>query len=411
MKILRVVTRLNIGGPSLQVLLLSAELDPQRFTTCLIVGEPASTEGDLSELARGAGVRMIRLSSLRRSIQPWADLAALVQVLRIVQEERPEIIHTHTAKAGAIGRLAGILYNRFGHGRPPGARAILIHTFHGHVLEGYFPVWMSRFFVTIERWLARRTDCLIAVSRRVRDELLVGKGIGRPDQWRVIPLGLNLSALAGLPLPDGKSAVRIGMVGRLVPIKNPGLFLRALHCVILQEGTDQASVSGVIVGDGPLRKTLEDEVRQLGLDRIVRFSGWQRDLSRVYEGLEAACLASWNEGTPVSLIEAMAAGRAVVATDVGGVRDLLEGQSQSSTHIALGGFRVTDRGILVRPGDMEGLAAALATLARDADLRTRLGQAGRAYVMEHFGSERLLKDIGALYEELVPASAGMTSLR
>ena len=400
MKILRVVTRLNIGGPSLHVLLLSAQLDPQRFTTCLVAGEPASTEGDLSELARGAGVRMFRLSSLRRSIRPWADLVALVQVLRIVTGERPEIIHTHTAKAGTIGRLAGILYNRFGHGQTPGARAILVHTFHGHVLEGYFPVWMSRFFVTIERWLARRTDCLIAVSQRIRDELLVGKGIGRPDQWRVIPLGLNLSALADLPLPERKSEFRIGVVGRLVPIKNPGLFLRALHRVILQEGTDQTSVSGVIVGDGPLRKTLEDEVKQLGLDRIVRFSGWQRDLSRVYEGLEAACLTSWNEGTPASLIEAMAAGRAVVATDVGGVRDLLEGEDQSSTQIVPGGFRVTDRGVLVRPGDTEGLAAALRMLARDAGLRTRLGQSAREHVVQHYAHERLLIDMASLYEAL-----------
>jgi len=315
----------------------------------------------------------------------------------MVSAERPHILHTHMAKAGALGRLAGILYNRFGHGRRPGQRAMLIHTFHGHVLEGYFSPRLAKIFLLIERWLARRTDLLIAVSPTIQEEL-IDKGIGRPGQWRVIPLGLDLSALAQLPLPNGASPVRIGMVGRLVPIKHPRLFLQAMAHLIRH--TPEPSVRGVMVGDGPLRPALECEAKQLGLDRVVRFTGWQRDLRSVYEGLDVVCLTSWNEGTPVALIEAMAAGRAVVATDVGGVRDVLDGQIRKNEPIALGTFRRTTHGILVRPGDVEGLASALRTVATDPALRRTLGEVARPHVLSRFSADRLLRDITTLYDAL-----------
>lgn len=408
-KILRLVTRLNIGGPALHAVLLSTKLDPQRFTTTLVIGEADGMEGDLSDLLAGQAVRVVRVASLRRPIRPLADGIAFGRVMRLLWREQPDVIHTHMAKAGALGRLAGILYRCINLGRQRGARTILIHTFHGHVLEGYFRPWVSRVLVAIERWLATRTDCLIAVSPTIQRELLE-LGIGRPAQWRVIPLGLDLSAFARLPLPNGASPVRVGMVGRLVPIKNPQLFVQALRRAT--SGGMGVSISGVIVGDGPLRSVVEREVEQLGLNRVVQMMGWQRDICQIYKTLGAACLTSWNEGTPVALIEAMAAGRPVVATDVGGVRDLLDGsQYHAPAAVEPGTFQITERGILVRPGDVKGLAAALATLVRDVDLRTRLGQAGRAYVMERFGSERLLNDIVALYEELVPTLTGMTSSR
>lgn len=394
-KILRVVTRLNIGGPSIHTTLLSTRLNPCRFVTCLVVGEPEAEEGDLSELVRGPQTRVIRVATLRRPIRPWTDLVALVRLLGIVWQERPHILHTHMAKAGALGRLAGLLYNRLGPGRRPGRRAILIHTFHGHVLEAYFPRWLSRLFVTIERWLARRTDCLIAVSPAIQHELS-GKGIGRAEQWRVIPLGLDLEGFAQMPLPDGAGPLRCGMIGRLVPIKNPALFLQALARI-----TPHAmGLEGLIVGDGPLRQGLEQDVKRLGLERLVRFTGWQRDVCAVYAGLDVACLTSWNEGTPVSLIEAMAAGRAVVATDVGGIRDVLAGAMDARTPMSPGQFLVASRGILVRPGDLEGFASALQRLASDAPLRRTLGEAGRAYALAHFTHQRLLQDVTALYESL-----------
>ncbi len=395
-RIVRVITRMNVGGPAIHVIVLSKGLPPPRFSTSLVVGESDAREGDLSGLLP-PDVKVIRVNTLRRSLRPWLDLCALLQLLHVLWKERPHILHTHMAKAGTLGRVAGLLYNWIGPGRRRGKRAYLIHTFHGHVLDGYFSAWLTEMFVSIERWLAARTDCLIAVSETVCRQLLA-KGIGRRDQWRVIPLGLDLSELARLPFPNGQSRVRFGMIGRLVPIKNPRLFLDALHRTINRH--PGRSVSGMIVGDGPLRKTLEHETRQLGLEGIVRFAGWQQDLPSVYEALEAACLTSWNEGTPVALIEAMAAGRPVIATDVGGVRDLLEAGSDSPAPIAQGAFLVAQQGILVRAGDAEGFSAALSALADDAGLRSRLGQAARAHVIQRYSQERLIADITALYEAL-----------
>ena len=355
-------------------------------------------------LLEGTGVRHLIVPSLKRSLSLWADLRAWWSIFQIIRRERPDIVHTYMAKAGALGRTAAMVHNgfvRFGArlaGRPPSICRI-IHTFHGHVLEGYFSPRLSRVFVMIECYLARGTDRLIAVSRTVRDELLQ-RGIGAPVQWTAIPLGLDLSSLEALPPPDGSSKIRVGIVGRLVPIKNPALFLSALGQVARQPLA--IPISGVIVGDGPLRQTLEREAKRLGLEALVRFIGWQRDLLEVYGGLEATCLTSWNEGTPVALIEAMAASRAVVATDVGGVRDLLLDEGEDTLQaIPSGGFRMTTRGMLVRPGDVEGLAAALHTVVTDEKLRRRLGQAARTFVGQRFSTERLCRDVEGLYADLL----------
>jgi len=397
-KVLRILTRLNIGGPSIHAALLSTRLDSRRFATCLVVGEPDPTEGDLSGLIDARSARLIRLNGLRRQIRPWADFTTFWRLVGIIRRERPRIIHTHMAKAGAVGRLAGWWYNTFGPGRTAGVRAVLIHTFHGHVLEGYFSGWLSIMFLGIERWLARRTDCLIAVSRSVRDELLA-KGIGRADQWRIIPLGLDLSALGALPVPNGSSPVRFGMVGRLVPVKNPALFLQALAPLVQQPPREQ--IVGVMVGDGPLRRAVEEEIRARRLGAFVRLTGWQRQMEAVYRDIDVACVTSWNEGTPVSLIEAMAAGRAVIATDVGGVRDLLTEPLEARKAVSRGGFQIVQRGVLVQAGDATGFGAAMRRLARDAALRQQLGATGRAHVLRAFTAERLLQDVSALYEQLL----------
>jgi glycosyltransferase involved in cell wall biosynthesis len=388
---------LNIGGPALHIALLATRMDPNRFSTCLVVGETDPGEGEILPDLRGESARIVRIKGLRRAIRPWADLFALIRLVRILRKERPEILHTHMAKAGTLGRVAGMIHNRMG-GRSNGrGRSVLVHTFHGHVLEGYFSGWLSRFFLWIERWLARRTDCLIAVSPAIRDDLLEKK-IGRPDQWKVIPLGLDLSALGRLPLPNGASPIRCGLVGRLVPIKNPSLFLEGI-CRFL-ERSKAGAIQAMVIGDGPLRQGLEKEASLKGIERVVQFTGWQRDPVSYYEGLDVVCLTSTSEGTPVCLIEAMAAGRAVVATDVGGVPDLLEESREGGMEIPLGGFRLALRGILVRPGDAEGLGAALAALAQDPNLRRSLGQAGRSYALRQFDASRLLQDISSLYERV-----------
>ena len=393
-RILRIITRLNIGGPAIHATILSTKLDPQECTTCLVTGELEQGEGDLSDLVRTAAVRMVQLSNLRRPLHPWRDLVSFVQLARQIWQDHPQIIHTHLAKAGTLGRLAGLLWNGVGPGRRPEERAVLIHTFHGHVLEGYFSPWLSRFFITIERFLAARTDCLIAVSPAIRDELLQ-LGIGRPEQWRVIELGLDLTPFAQLPMPDDNGTVRVGLIGRLVPIKNPALLLQALEQ--LARGASSPVASSVIVGDGPLRAELEREAHARGLQPHVQFTGWRRDLPSVYQDVDVVCVTSRNEGTPVTVIEAMAAGRTVVATDVGGVRDLLGAPEGSAQRIGPGGFEVTARGILVRSDDADALARALDAAAADGTLRRRLGESARAFAMQRYNANRLVREMMELY--------------
>ena len=393
--VVRIVTRLNIGGPSMHVALLAGRLDPARFATCLIVGRPDPGEGSRLPWVQDGPARVFTVDALRRPLHPWHDLRTFWEIVQILWRQRPRVIHTHMAKAGALGRLAGWLYNRLGPGRHPGQRALLVHTFHGHVLEGYFSPWASRGFTRIERWLARRTDWLVAVSGRIRDELH-SKGIGESAQWRVIPLGVDFTELQSLPLPNGAAPLRCGMVGRLVPIKNPSLLLSALSRLLQRDS--KGPVHGRFIGDGPLRPELEEEARRLGLDGMASFSGWVDSQRACYENLDVVCLTSRNEGTPVSLIEAMAAGRPVVATAVGGVGDLL-GLDTHTADIPRGTFRITARGVLVQEGDAEGLSAALERLAGDPQLRRRLAQAGRAYACMEFSPERLVRAISELYEQ------------
>ena len=396
-KILRIVTRLNIGGPAIHVSILSTKLDPKRFSTTVVAGTPSPGEGDLSELLNGGEATVVRLPTLRQPLAPIADLRALRDLIRLVWRERPELIHTHMAKAGTLGRAAGILYNGAGPGRRAGKRARLIHTFHGHVLEGYFSARRSQFFLSIERWLGRRTDCVIAVSARVQQDLLA-RGIGRPEAWRVIPLGLDLTALAALAPATGARPLRCGLIGRLVPIKHPELFIDAIGKLASSQA--EPPVTGLVVGDGPLRASLEERVRTNNWETSVRFTGWRRDLVNVHRDLDIVCVTSWNEGTPVAMIEAMAAGRPVIATDVGGVRDVLQDANNAGAEISAGAYQVTDRGILIRAGDGDGLISALQRLADDKDLRIRLGEAGRRHVVSRFAYQRLLTDMAGLYEEL-----------
>ncbi len=396
MRIVRVLTRLNIGGPSIHAALLSNRLDPDRFSTVLVVGTPEQGEGDRTSRVTGGPARVIQLRQLQRPLRPWRDLPAFAEIARIVWRERPRILHTHMAKAGFLGRMAGLAYNHLGPGRRRGQRAILIHTFHGHVLEGYFPGWLSGAFRAIERWMARRTDCLIAVSPAIRDDLL-GMRIGAEKIWRVVPLGLDLSRLEELEPPNGPAPLRCGMVGRLVPIKNPALFLEAV--AQLTRRSAPSPVRAVVIGDGPLRGEMERTARTLGLNGNISFTGWKEDLQACYRELDVVVLTSWNEGTPVSLIEAMATARPVVATDVGGVRDLL-GPPVPHREIPEGRFVVAQRGLLVRPGDAGGLSAALEHLAGDPALRRRIGEQARAHVRVQFSHQRLLREISELYEHL-----------
>lgn len=391
---------MNIGGPSIHVALLSGELDPRRFATCLVVGTPDAKEGNAVGLVDGRRARLVLIRSLRRALHPLRDAVSLGRLIALMWRERPQVIHTHMAKAGALGRTAGMLYNRLGPGRR--RPAVIVHTFHGHVLEGYFFPHVTRLFITIEQRLARWSDRLIAVSPAVKRDL-IDRRIAPPEKIIVIPLGLPLESLLALNGFDRVESgpLTIAWVGRLVPIKRPDLFVRGL--AQFRRSHPDRGWQAVMAGDGERRGEVQALIEGEGLSARVRCLGWVTDLAALYAQAEIVCLTSANEGTPVSVIEAMAAGRAVVATDVGGVRDLLDGGSQEP--VPPGGYRIGARGLLVRSGDADGIAAALERLTADAPLRRRLGQAGREHAANAFNSARLLQDITTFYGTLLDEKA------
>ncbi len=406
-KILRIVTRMNIGGPARHVAILSGALNQDGWRTVVAAGAPSAHEGDFSGLL-DRSVAQVRLPGLQREIRPLGDLAAWWRLVRLVRREQPDVLHTHMAKAGMLGRLAGLWVNALG--RPRGRRKIvLIHTFHGHVLSGYFGRAHTWLFTRLERWLAARTDLLIAISPSVRDDLL-RLGIGEPSKIRVIPLGLNLDGF--FAVEDATQAFRqelgvapgaplIGIIGRLVPIKQHELFLEAAGLLLRR----RPDARFVIIGDGERRAELEALARQRGLEGAVRFTGWRADLAAIYADLDCVCLTSRNEGTPVSAIEAMAAGRPVVATAVGGVPDLLgpivdHGQDCD----------VAERGVLVQlHAGAQGVAAAVERVLADAPLRQRLAVAGRMHAAGSLTGDRLVRDTAQLYHALLDAGATAAS--
>ena len=377
LRVLRVFSRLNIGGPSVHVILLSAGLRPLGYETRLVVGRESPREGNMLALAAEKNVACEAMAGLGREIAPLQDLRALAGLVRLVRAWRPHVVHTHTAKAGLLGRLAA---------RAAGVPTV-VHTFHGHVLRGYFSPAKTALFRRIETRLAASADALVAVSESVKQDL-VDLGIARAEKIRVVPLGLDLAHLAA-ELPRGglrreaevpEEAPLVGMVGRLVPIKDVPTFLRAARLV----RGERADARFALVGDGEERAGLEALCRELGLDGAVTFFGWRRDLAAVYGDLDVVVNASRNEGTPVALIEALAAGRPVVATRVGGTPDLLGGG---------------ERGHLVPPGDPVALARAVLETLDQSEAARRRASAGREHVLARHCADRLVRDVDALYRE------------
>lgn len=379
-RILRLFSRLNIGGPSLHVVLLTAGLEERGYRTRLVIGQEAPGEGNLLDFAAERGVRCLRMAGLGREIRPLADLWVTWELFRLMRREHPHIVHTHTAKAGAVGRVAAIL------ARTP----IVVHTYHGHVLSGYFGQLKTFLFRTIEALLARGTDVLVAVSAAVKRDL-VGLGVAADAKVRVVPLGLELDRFTA-DLPRGRlrrgsevspESPLVGIVGRLVPIKDVSTFLAAARRVV----AERPAVRFAVVGDGECRRALEEEAHRLGLAGTVHFHGWQRDLAAVYGDLDVVVNSSRNEGTPVSLIEALAAARPVVATAVGGTPDVLG----------------EDRGWLVPPADPRALADSILGVLADPQAARRRALAGRSHVLASYSAARLVDDIDALYRELLEA--------
>ena len=379
-RVMRVIARLNIGGPAIHTILLTAGLDAARFESTLVTGVEAAYEGNMLDLATQKGVQPLVIPELGREINPLKDWVTLLKLYRLFRDRRPHIVHTHTAKAGTVGRMAARLA-----GVP-----VVVHTFHGHVFHDYFGPLQSRVFIGIERLLASLSDRIVTVSDGQRREL-AEYGVASLDKIAVVPLGFELDALLNceplrgqlrreLGIPDGMALV--GIVARLAAIKNHRLFLDAARLIV--EAGQEAMF--LIVGDGELRADLEAYVAELKLAERVIFTGWRRDLPRIYADLDVVALSSLNEGTPVSLIEAMAAAKPVVATRVGGVSDVILDK---------------ESGYLVQSKDAEGLARGILDLLRAPDRAREMGLAGRVAVHPKYASETLLANIEKLYLELL----------
>ena len=370
-RILRIIARMNVGGPAWQVSVLTRGLSTRRFESQLLVGVVDADEADFVEL-RDPDLPVRRLLSLGRSLRPGDDIRAFVAICRVIREYRPDIVHTHTAKAGLIGRIAAVIC------RVP----VRVHTFHGHVLYGYFGGAAIRGIRILERLLARRTTALVAVGERVRDELLEA-GIGRANQFVVIPPGVvpselhdRASARATLGLPVDQPVILF--VGRLTAIKRSDRLIEAMTLVL--ERRPDAVLA--IAGAGDLLEETHRLARPLGSS--VQFLDWQQDIARLYAVADAIVLTSDNEGMPVTLIEAAMAGVPGVTTDVGSACEVvLDGVT---------GFVVESHAVAVADGLVQLLAD---------DVRRVMGAAARERALSVFSTERLIDDHMSLYESLV----------
>ena len=385
-RIVRIIARLNVGGPAIQAITLTQRLDARGYETRLVRGREGPDEGNMDYLAAELGVQPTLVPTMTR--EPGAgDLRALWSLVQILRRDRPQIVHTHAAKAGTLGRLAALIAFPRKSKRP-----VLIHTFHGHSLTGYFSGRTSGFYRGVERVLAQRTDVLVAVSPEVRDDL-VRLGVAGADRFVVVPLGFDLS---GFVQDSNRSARRaalrrewgvgddeevVTLVARLVPIKRVDRFLRVAHSLAERPGT-----RFVIVGDGELRDQLRASPEARALAERLVWAGFRRDVPDVYFASDVVVLTSDNEGTPVSLIEAQAAAVPVVGTDVGGVRSAVVSG---------------DTGLVVSPDDESGLVDAIARILADGSFASALAGAGRQHVLRSFGVERLVEELDRLYRELL----------
>ncbi len=388
--IARVIARLNIGGPAIQAILMTDAFRQKGYRALLMTGELSPGEGSMEYLAHDRKVVPLKIGSMSRRISWRDDLTSLSKLIRIFYREKPIIVHTHTAKAGTLGRVAAICS-----GVP-----IRIHTFHGHVFRGYFSAFVTRIFLAIERLLARHTDRIIAISESQKRELVEVYRIAPAEKVSVIPLGIDLDPFLKVQNRDGAlrcsiqceaDSFLVGWVGRLTAIKDPELFLASARRLLC----DSRNLRFVLIGDGELRRRCEM------LAPAVSIAGWRQHLEQIYADLDLIVSSSVNEGTPVSLLEAMASGLAFVSTDVGGVRDLMVGSGKRQW-----GFEVFENGILV-PRNAVVLAHAISYLRENPRLRCAMGQTGRSFVRARFSVSRLADDLESLYLSLAHSKGNL----
>lgn len=389
-KVLRIINRFNLGGPTYNVAYLTKYMAPE-YETILAGGEKDASEASSDYIVKQLDLHPVVIAEMRRSINPLNDYKAYKKIKALIKQHRPDIVHTHASKSGALGRLAAY------HCNVP----IIVHTFHGHVFHSYFNPLVTGIFKIIERFLAKRSHAIIAISEIQKQELVNDHHICAEEKVHVIPLGFDLERFytdTENKRNEFRRAWNIGtnelvvmIIGRLVPIKNHELFLRGVAQVKQKSGV---AFRAVIVGDGETRAALEKICEELQLSYSgsgaeqteILFTSWIREADVALAGADIVCLTSWNEGTPVSLIEAQAAGKPIVTTAVGGVENVVIPDETA--------FCVT-------PGDTKQFSEQLEKLVVSSDLRAKLAKKGREHVMQKFHYYRLVKDMKSLYERLL----------
>ena len=399
-RILRLIARLNIGGPAIQAITLSSELSRDQYQTLLVCGSLSPGEGDMAYLALDKGVHRFVIKELGRNISLLDDLKALFIIRKIIKRFKPDILHTHTAKAGTLGRLAALSL------RVPilkSKKIRVFHTFHGHTFHSYFNRLKTFVFIRVERFLARSTDSIIVVSEQQKEDICGTYKIAHEKKVQVIRLGFDLSAYGKIAphrkaslLNNGyrknRESLRVGMVGRLTPIKNHFMLLEAINHLNVSGKIDRFKF--IVVGDGELKTILMEKAEKLNVRDAISFRGWQKDMPAVYSELDIVVLTSKNEGTPVAIIEAMAASRPVVATAVGGVPDLIGRVMETNPD----GFQIGERGLMVPSENAKALAGALLfVLENRKELKPMIRRA-KEFAFGNYSQQRLLSDIKTLYE-------------
>jgi glycosyltransferase involved in cell wall biosynthesis len=391
-RVLRILNRTNVGGPVYNAFYLTKYMQPE-FETLLLAGEIESHEASADYLAKGLGIDYKIVPGMGRSINPRSDVGAFRALRKHIRDFKPDVIHTHAAKPGALGRLAGILE------KVP----VIVHTYHGHIFHSYFNSTTTKAFLKVDRYLAKRSSAIVAISEAQKRELSQDFRIAPEEKFAVIPLGFDLDRFqADQPAKRTRfreefgvadDEIAIGITGRLVPVKNHALFLRAIRHVL-----DHSSrkIKAFIIGDGESRQGIEELARALNIPFSTEkdkahphpliFTSWRSDIDVINAGLDIICLTSLNEGTPVSLIEAQAANRPIVSTRVGGIGDVVaEGET----------------GLLSAIEDEETFSNNLLQLVEDEGLRQRFSIRGHEFVHKRFSYQRLVGDMSRLYNRLL----------
>jgi glycosyltransferase involved in cell wall biosynthesis len=390
-KVLRIINRLNLGGPTYNAANLTKYMEGD-FETLLVAGMNDETEQSSVFILDKMGLKPVYIKEMYRELNPFKDYKAYFKLRKIIKEFKPDIVHTHAAKAGAVGRLAAY------HAGVP----IIVHTFHGHVFHSYFGKLKTKIFLEIERYLAKKSTAIVALSEIQRDELVNDFKIAPKEKFHIIPLGFDLHRFTEKQAEKRKSfreqynidddEIAIGIVGRLVPVKNHSLFLKAVKQV--SQKTIQ-KIRVYIIGDGEERATIESLALELGLTfnnknlqekNILTFTSWIKDIDISNAGMDIIALTSFNEGTPVSLIEAQASGKPIVSTNVGGIKNIVK-QNETA--------------LLSASNDIDAFANNLLQLIESKEKRTEMSGKGVAFVMENFSHIRLAKDMSDLYNLLL----------